>query len=134
MLQPQQCGIRAASATYTTAYSNTGSPTPRARPGIKPASSQILVGFISAAPQGELLLTFLMVSYISCFGFLKIILSIIILWSYDIIMFTEVSECFILFFALSAHSSHGGLFPHVFCYFGSMNLSTGEIYVYGKYM
>ena len=52
--QPQQCGIRAASATYTRAHSNSGSSNPQARPGIKPASSSILVGLVTTAPQQEL--------------------------------------------------------------------------------
>ena len=42
------------SETYTTAHGNTGSPTHGARPGIEPAASWILVGFVSAAPQWEL--------------------------------------------------------------------------------
>ena len=37
-----------------TAHGNPGSPTHGARPGIEPTSSQILIGFISAVPQGEL--------------------------------------------------------------------------------
>ena len=41
------------SATYTTACGNTGS-WPWARPGIEPASSLTLVGFITAEPQWEL--------------------------------------------------------------------------------
>ena len=53
--QPQQWGIQATSATYTTAHGNDGSLTYRARPGIKPATSWSLVGFVSAAPQWELL-------------------------------------------------------------------------------
>ena len=52
---PQQCQIQAASMTYTTAYGNTGSSTHWARPGIKPTSSLMLVGFVSAQPQQELL-------------------------------------------------------------------------------
>ena len=40
--------------TYTTAHSNTRSSTHRARPGIKPASSWILVGFVTAEPWPEL--------------------------------------------------------------------------------
>ena len=39
---------------YTTAYGNARSLLCWARPGIKPASSWILVGFVSAAPQWEL--------------------------------------------------------------------------------
>ena len=46
---------QAVSATYTTAHSNAGSLTHGLRPGIKPASSWMLVAFISAAPQRELL-------------------------------------------------------------------------------
>ena len=43
-------------------YGNTESLTPRARPGIEPASSWILVGFVSAVPQWELL-AFLICTY-----------------------------------------------------------------------
>uniref|UniRef100_A0A8W4FL86 Uncharacterized protein n=1 Tax=Sus scrofa TaxID=9823 RepID=A0A8W4FL86_PIG len=39
--------LRAASATYTTAYGNAGSLTHGARPGIEPASSWFLVGFVN---------------------------------------------------------------------------------------
>ena len=47
---------QAASATYTTAHSNTRSLTHWEGPGIEPTSSWILVGFISTEPQQELLL------------------------------------------------------------------------------
>ena len=53
-LRLQQGRIRAASATYTTGHSNARSSTHWARPGIKPATSWILVRFVSAAPQQEL--------------------------------------------------------------------------------
>ena len=49
---------RAASAAYTTAHGNAGSLTHWARPGIEPATSQLLVRFVSAAPQWELLKIF----------------------------------------------------------------------------
>ena len=52
--QPQQCGIRATSTTCTTAHGNTGSLTHWASPGIEPASSWMLVGFVSAEPWQEL--------------------------------------------------------------------------------
>ena len=52
--QPQQCGSWAMSMSYITAHGNARSPTYWARPGIKPASSWILVVFISTAPQWEL--------------------------------------------------------------------------------
>ena len=45
--QPQQCGIWATSATYSTTHSHAGSLIHWARPEIKPVS----VGFVSAAPQ-----------------------------------------------------------------------------------
>ena len=48
--QTQQSRIQATSATYIIAHSNAGSPTQGARPGIEPASSRILVGFVSAEP------------------------------------------------------------------------------------
>ena len=55
MPQPQQLGIRAVSATWTTAHGNAGSLTYWARPGIEPATSWFLVRFISAAPRWEVL-------------------------------------------------------------------------------
>jgi len=45
--QLQQCQIRAVSVTYTTTHSHVTSLTHRARPGIKPTSSWILVRFIT---------------------------------------------------------------------------------------
>ena len=52
--QPQQWGIQAMSVTYTTAHSNAGFLPHWVRPGIKPASSWILVGFVSTELQREL--------------------------------------------------------------------------------
>ena len=52
--QPQQGQIWATSVTYTTAHDNARSPTHCIRPGIEPASSWILVRFVSTAPQWEL--------------------------------------------------------------------------------
>ena len=48
MPQPQQRRIWAMSVTYTTAHSNAGSFTHGARPGIEPASSWMLVRFVSS--------------------------------------------------------------------------------------
>ena len=48
MPQPQPRRIWAASATYTTAHSNTGSLTHGARPGIEPVSSWMLVRFTNS--------------------------------------------------------------------------------------
>ena len=56
--QPQLHSIQAASVTYTTALGNTGSLTHWARPGIQPASSWMLVRFVSTGPQWELLFLF----------------------------------------------------------------------------
>ena len=58
MPQSQQCQIWAApsAATYTTAHGNAESLTNWTRPGIKPASSWILVGFLTTEPQQELLI------------------------------------------------------------------------------
>ena len=53
-LQPQQHRIWAVSVTYTTAHSNIGSLTHWARPRFKPASSWMLVNFVSTEPQREL--------------------------------------------------------------------------------
>ena len=56
MPQPQQCGIRAAFVTYTTAHGNAGSLTHWARPGIEPETSWFLV---TADPWWELPISFL---------------------------------------------------------------------------
>ena len=48
--QPQQLGIGATSATYTTVYCEAGSLTQCEKPGIEPASSWILVGFPTTEP------------------------------------------------------------------------------------
>ena len=53
--QPQQCQIQAMSSTYTTAHSNVRSLTHWERPGIEPASSWILVRFISTEQWWKLL-------------------------------------------------------------------------------
>ena len=55
MPQPQQWQIQATSVTYTTDHGNTGSLTHWARPGIELTTSWFLVGFVSTAPQWELL-------------------------------------------------------------------------------
>ena len=54
-LQPQQCKIPAASVTCTTVHGNMASLTHQVRPGIKPTSSWILIGFITAESGWELL-------------------------------------------------------------------------------
>ena len=54
MPQPQQCQIQAASGTYGTTHSNTGSWTYWARPRVKPMSSWILVEFVTTEPQWEI--------------------------------------------------------------------------------
>ena len=53
-LQPQHGQIQATSVTYTTAHDNARSLAHWTRPGIKPASSWILVRFVSAEPWQEL--------------------------------------------------------------------------------
>ena len=55
MPQPQPHEIWASSATYTTAHSNARSLTHGARPGIEPETSWFLVGFLSPAPQWDIL-------------------------------------------------------------------------------
>ena len=47
-------GIWASSMTYTPVHGNTGSLTHWVRPGIKPTTSWILVGFITTEPQWEI--------------------------------------------------------------------------------
>ena len=53
--QPRQRGIWAASATYAAAHGKNGFLTHGVRPETEPASSWILVGFITPVPQWELL-------------------------------------------------------------------------------
>ena len=50
----RQLGIQAASSTYISAHGIDESLTHWARPGIEPASSWILVGFVTAQPPREL--------------------------------------------------------------------------------
>ena len=52
--QSRQPKIQAMPVTYTTAHGNAGSLTHWVRPGIEPASSRVLVGFVTAEPQWEL--------------------------------------------------------------------------------
>ena len=54
MPQSQQCQIPAASVTYAAAFGSAGSLPHWTRPGVKPASSWLLVGFVSTTPQWEL--------------------------------------------------------------------------------
>ena len=58
MPQPQQDRMQAASTNYTTAHSNTRSLTHWVMPGIEPASSWMLVRFVSTEPQRELHINF----------------------------------------------------------------------------
>ena len=58
MPQSRQGQNQAASATCTTAHINWSH---WERPGIKPTSSWILIGFVSAEPEGELLIFFLFI-------------------------------------------------------------------------
>ena len=50
---PQQRGIWASSATYTTVHDHLGSPTHWVRPGIKPASSWRLLSFLTSLSHKE---------------------------------------------------------------------------------
>ena len=63
--QPQQCQIQAMTVTYTAAQGNVGSLIQWVRPGIKLTSSWILVRFITAELQQELLACTLIVLVIS---------------------------------------------------------------------
>ena len=56
---PQPCQIWAASVTHTTAYSHARSLTHWVRPGIKHASTWILVRFFSTEPQWDLPIAYL---------------------------------------------------------------------------
>ena len=49
------CQIQTMSVTYTTAHGNVGSLTHWARPGMEPAALWILVRFVTAEPQQQLL-------------------------------------------------------------------------------
>ena len=52
--QPQECRIQATSATHTTAHGKARSFTYGESPRIEPATSWILVGFVTTEPQQEL--------------------------------------------------------------------------------
>ena len=72
MPEPQECGIWAESATYTTAHGNARSLTHWVRPGIEPATLWFLVGFVNHCATMEIpcLSTF----YISVFLFISHVL------------------------------------------------------------
>ena len=57
-LRHSRSNVGSASVTYTTAHSNAGCLTHLSRPGIEPVSSWIIVGFVTAEPQWELLTYF----------------------------------------------------------------------------
>ena len=65
---PHQCQIQAASGTCTTAQGNARSSNHWARPGIEPASSWMLVRFISAEPQRELPIQLLNYKCLASYG------------------------------------------------------------------
>ena len=62
--KPQQHQIRTPSANYTAAHSNAGSLTHRAKAGIEPVFSWILVRFIITEPQQELSFFFVFLPFI----------------------------------------------------------------------
>ena len=80
--QPQQCGIQATPVTYirhsSIAHGSAGSATHWVRPGIEPAFSWILVGFVSIEPQRELYSSFQIITYFcsSSVDFASIILKV----------------------------------------------------------
>ena len=67
--QPQQCRIRAASVTYTTAQGNPGSLTCWARPGMEPTSSWMLIRFINRGATTGTPFVALFLSVLLCFGY-----------------------------------------------------------------
>ena len=85
MPQPQQCCIQATSSTYATACSNARHPTHWTRPGIQPASSWILVRFITRwAVMGTLYHIFCIqscVMNVEAASMSSWLLSIVLLWN-----------------------------------------------------
>ena len=123
MPEPQQCQIRTASATCTTADSNTGSLTHWARPGIKPATSRFLVGFVSTEPWREVIPEFQF--YHSVFSTIKmwIISLIVYFWELNDITTVKYLEC------SKSLCSNGALLYHFlplkinYKYYSNLNLS-----------
>ena len=82
MPEPQHHQIRAASATYTTVHSNAGSLTHWVKPGIEPATSWFLVGFVKHCA---------MTGTPDSFSFAFLLFLLIEVWSlYTIIQVTSV--------------------------------------------
>ena len=64
MPQTEQCQIWAGSLTYTTVHGNEGFLTHWANPGLEPASTRVLIRFVSAEPWQELGLVLLYWHYV----------------------------------------------------------------------
>ena len=94
--------IQAASATYTIVRSNTGSLTHWAKPGIKPASSWILVRFVSTAPQRELIVWLFLSSFIE---------HLLCAWYCEVLRMQRMLG---LWPQMNPHSCHSYLLPPAF--------------------
>ena len=77
--QPQQRRIRGLSATYTIAHGNAGSLTNWWRPKVEPASSWMLVRFVSTEPQWELPIEYILDNFL--FVIIIIIFSLLLFFS-----------------------------------------------------
>ena len=94
------------SAAYTTAHGNSGSLTHWARPGIEPETSWFLVGFVSTAPQRELLIHYCFKYHIcSCLSLFRLVYAFHICYfkPFTVVpQFLYILFCFFLVFCFSA--------------------------------
>ena len=95
MPQPQQCGIRTTSVTYTTAHDNAGSLTHWARPGIEPTSSWILGGFINCWATMGNSLSFNLICTFFWYALVFWLNQIVILFLHDLCLWGFVEEDFL---------------------------------------
>ena len=99
--EPQQLGIWAASATYTTVQGNTGSLTHWVRPGMEPTTSWLLVGLVNhSATRGTPLFCFLIVC---CRQINPEVLPIFTLWNlklYPLLIFITLERSHWTYFLL----------------------------------
>ena len=115
--------IRAKSATYITAHSNAGSLIHWARPGIKPMSSCILVGFVTSESQWECLTILIVLIFpiqehgISLHFFVSCLISFITIFEFSVSFTSWLGLCLGIYISGAILKSIWVFFIFLFWYF-----------------